>query len=74
MLEVDVPRKRISLTMKLDAQAPRRDGPRENRFEHAGRGDRGRGGYAGGSGRGNAPTPQGAMASAFEKLKGLQSK
>ena len=74
VLEVDVPRKRISLTMKLDAQAPRRDGPRENRFEHAGRGDRGRGGYAGGSGRGNAPTPQGAMASAFEKLKGLQSK
>ena len=74
VLEVDVPRKRISLTMKLDAQAPRRDGPRENRFEHAGRGDRGRGGYAGGQGRGNAPTPQGAMASAFEKLKGLQSK
>ena len=74
VLEVDVPRKRISLTMKLDAQAPRRDGPRENRFEHAGRGDRGRGGYAGGQGRGNAPTPQSAMASAFEKLKGLQSK
>ena len=74
VLEVDVPRKRISLTMKLDAQAPRRDGPRENRFEHAGRGDRGRGGYAGGQGRGNAPTPQGAMASAFEKLKGLQTK
>ena len=74
VLEVDVARKRISLTMKLDAQAPRRDGPRENRFEHAGRGDRGRGGYAGGQGRGNAPTPQGAMASAFEKLKGLQSK
>ena len=74
VLEEDVPRKRISLTMKLDAQAPRRDGPRENRFEHAGRGDRGRGGYAGGQGRGNAPTPRGAMASAFEKLKGLQSK
>ena len=74
VLEVDVPRKRISLTMKLDAQAPRRDGPRENRFEHAGRGDRGRGGYAGASGRGGAPAPQGAMASAFEKLKGLQTK
>ncbi|MDO5623560.1 MAG: Tex family protein [Pseudomonadota bacterium] len=67
VLEVDVPRKRISLTMKLDAQAPRRDAPRENRFEQAGRGAR--------SGQGRAPAPQGtAMASAFEKLKGLQTK
>ncbi len=74
VLEVDVPRKRISLTMKLDAQAPRRDAPRENRFEHAPRGGRGQGGYAGGQGR--SPQAQGgtAMASAFEKLKGLQGK
>ncbi len=77
VLEVDVPRKRISLTMKLDAQAPRRqpgdDRPRENRFESAGRG---RGGYSGApGGRGSGqPAPASAMASAFEKLKGLGTK
>ncbi len=32
VLEVDVERKRISLSMKLDAAPPRRDGPRDNRF------------------------------------------
>jgi len=65
VLEVDVPRKRISLTMRLDAQAPRRDAPRENRFEHAGRG-----GLAAGQRRGGpAPSASTAMASAFEKLK-----
>ncbi|MDD2609847.1 MAG: Tex family protein [Giesbergeria sp.] len=32
VLEVDVERKRISLSMKLDAAPTRRDGPRENRF------------------------------------------
>ncbi len=40
VMEVDVERKRISLTMKLDA-APRQSGdrgPRDNRFEGAGRG------------------------------------
>ncbi len=37
VLEVDVARKRISLTMKLDAAPARRDGPRDNRFEGAGR-------------------------------------
>ncbi len=68
VLEVDVPRKRISLTMKLDAAPARRDGPRENRFEHA---PRGRGGYAGAQGRAQ---PQGAMASAFEKLRNLPGK
>ncbi len=72
VLEVDVPRKRISLTMKLDAQAPRRDAPRENRFESAGRG---RGGYSSAPGaRGAGQAAGGAMASAFEKLKGLQGK
>jgi len=41
VLDVDVARKRISLTMKLDAKGvPRRDGPRDNRFEVAGRGQR----------------------------------
>ena len=76
VLEVDVPRKRISLTMKLDAQAPRRDGPRDNRYEPAGR-DTGRGNGRGAGRNGQArpsAQPQGAMASAFEKLKGLQTK
>jgi uncharacterized protein len=63
VLEVDAARKRISLTMKLDAQAPRRDGPRDNRFEGAGRG------YATPQRRTNEPAPQGAMASAFAKLQ-----
>ena len=38
VLEVDVPRKRISLTMRLDAQPTRSGGPRENRYEALGRG------------------------------------
>jgi len=70
VLEVDVARKRISLTMKLDAPAPRQGGPRENRFEHAARGQRG---PSGGQGRGQ-PSAGTAMASAFEKLKGLSSR
>jgi uncharacterized protein len=70
VLEVDVARKRISLTMKLDAAPARRDGPRDNRFEHAGRDNRARGG-----GGYTAPpqTAQGsAMASAFAKLQSLK--
>ena len=67
VLEVDVARGRISLSMKLDA-APARQGhergPRENRFEGAGRG------YAQPQRRGNDPAPQSAMASAFAKLQG----
>jgi uncharacterized protein len=52
--------------MKLDAQAPRRDGPRENRFEGAGRGQRQ-------APRGRDAAPQDtAMASAFAKLQGLK--
>ena len=69
VLEVDVPRKRISLTMKLDAPTGKRE-PRENRFESAGRGQR----SAYSSGQSRNPQPQGAMASAFEKLKGLQNR
>ena len=64
VLEVDVARKRISLTMKLGEPATRRDGPRENRFEHAGTGHRaGRP-----AGRHEAAAPS-AMASAFAKLQ-----
>ena len=77
VLEVDVDRKRISLTMKLDAAPARRDGPRDNRFEGAGRGNS-YGGSRGGRNeyaqpqRNNQPAQQGAMASAFAKLQGLK--
>ncbi len=72
VLEVDAARKRISLTMKLDAAPARKDGPRDNRFEHAPRGHspRGGGGYSGGRQDSNAGA--GAMASAFAKLQGLK--
>jgi uncharacterized protein len=70
VLEVDVARKRISLTMKLDAAPARRDGPRDNRFEGAGRDNRPRG--AGGGGYTSPPASGSAMASAFAKLQGLK--
>lgn len=65
VMEVDVARKRIGLSMKLDAAPSRRDGPRENRFEGAGRGQQG-------PRRDNSPQPAGQMASAFAKLQGLR--
>ena len=61
VLEVDAARKRISLTMKMGEPA-RRDGPRENRFEGAARGQRA---------RNDAPAHT-AMGSAFAKLQGLR--
>ncbi len=65
VLEVDAARKRISLTMKLDAAPARKDGPRDNRFEGAGRGQQ--------MPRGRDSTPQpSAMASAFAKLQNLK--
>ncbi len=73
VLEVDVARKRISLTMKLDAAPARKDGPRDNRYEPARGGPRG--GYSGGQGGGNRqPEAAGAMASAFAKLQGLNKR
>ena len=71
VLEVDVARNRISLTMKLDAAPARRDGPRDNRFEAASRNQQSRGGYAQPQRRNDAQ-PQSAMASAFAKLQGLK--
>jgi uncharacterized protein len=63
VVEVDVERKRIGLTMKLGEAPPRRDGPRDNRFEGAARGQRTpqRGVLA--------PASSTAMASAFAKLQ-----
>ena len=66
VMEVDVARKRIGLSMKLDAAPARRDGPRDNRFEGAGRGQQQA------PRRDNAPQPAGQMASAFAKLQGLR--
>ena len=64
VMEVDVARKRISLTMKLDTAPARRQGdaPRDNRFEGAGRGHQGQRRQA-------DPAPASAMASAFAKLQ-----
>jgi uncharacterized protein len=61
VLEVDAARKRISLTMKM-GEAARQGGPRENRFEGAGRGQRPKQDAALGT----------AMGSAFAKLQGLR--
>ncbi|MCA6216304.1 RNA-binding transcriptional accessory protein [Ideonella sp. B7] len=65
VLEVDLARKRISLTMKLDAAAP---GPKsgsrgDNSYRPAARGERAQ------SGRGHQAEAPSAMAAAFAKLK-----
>jgi uncharacterized protein len=68
VIEVDLARQRISLTMKLDAATgPKAAGPRDaNGFRPAARQER-----QGGAGRGAAPQAQGqsAMAAAFAKLQ-----
>jgi protein Tex len=71
VLEVDVARKRISLTMKLDAAPAKRDGPRDNRYEGAGSDQRQRGGGGGYTSPPSAGSGS-AMASAFAKLQGLK--
>lgn len=72
VLEVDVARKRISLSMKLDAPAGRREGGRDGRPRY----EAPRGGQRGaqpGSGR-SGEQPASAMASAFAKLQGLNKR
>ena len=67
--EVDVARKRIGLTMKLGEAPPRRDAPRDNRFEGS------RPGHGQNHTRSRQDVPQAApsaMASAFGKLAGLK--
>jgi len=66
VMEVDVARKRIALSMKLGEAPARRDGPRDNRFEGAGRGLR-----TPQHGAQNQPANT-AMAGAFAKLQGLR--
>jgi uncharacterized protein len=73
VMEVDVARKRIGLSMKLDAEPGRRDrdagAQRENRFEPARQGARGgRAAAPGGQGAGGGAAPS-AMASAFARLQ-----
>ena len=71
VVEVDVARKRIGLTMKLGEKPAQRDGQGhnggQNRFEGAGRGQQQRG-------NNNQPAAQApnAMASAFSKLQALR--
>ena len=68
VLEVDLARQRISLTMKLDAQASHgsRGGPKQdNSFRPAARNER----AGGGGSRDSQPAAGGAMAAAFAKLK-----
>ncbi len=64
VLEVDLARKRISLTMKLDAKPPARGEAAGNSFRPAQRNER----SGGGSGRAAAPASS-AMAEAFAKLR-----
>jgi protein Tex len=66
VLEVDLARKRISLTMKLDAQVgSRSERGGDNSYRPAGRGER-----TGGGGRpAQQPQGQSAMAAAFAKLQ-----
>ncbi|MEO5795262.1 MAG: Tex family protein [Rhodoferax sp.] len=63
VVEVDVARKRIALSMKLGEATARRDAPRDNRFEGAARGQQQ-------PRRNDGPPAQSAMASAFAKLQG----
>ena len=74
VLEVDVPRKRISLTMKLDAPTGKREpSSRDNRFEPASRGQQRHQQPRSASTQTRHAAPAAtAMASAFEKLKGLK--
>ncbi len=76
VMEVDVARKRIGLSMKLDAAPARKDGPRDNRFEGAGRGQHQHQNQNQHQGRGlqsgNQPATGNAMASAFAKLQSLK--
>ncbi|MDO8262109.1 MAG: Tex family protein [Gallionella sp.] len=69
VVEVDVARKRIALTMKLGAAPGRRDSAGDNRFQGVANNQRGRSGGQGTASHSNAPQST-AMSSAFAKLKG----
>ena len=70
VLEVDLSRQRISLTMKLDAAAPKAGGAgRDNSFRPAARNERSAGGARGHQAPQAASSANSAMAAAFAKLK-----
>ena len=72
VVEVDLARQRIALTMKLDSQ-PQQKGARgaDNSYRPAARNERaGGGGQRGGPQAPSAPAGQSAMAAAFAKLQG----
>jgi uncharacterized protein len=68
VVEVDLARKRIALTMKLGAAPARHGGPADNRFQAAPGSARHRSSSAGAHSNASTST---AMSSAFAKLKGL---
>jgi protein Tex len=72
VVEVDLARQRIALTMKLDAQ-PQQKGARQadNSYRPAARNERAGGGQRGGQqAAAGTPAGQNAMAAAFAKLQG----
>jgi uncharacterized protein len=74
VLEVDLARKRVSLTMKLDAPVGAKQGSgagRDNSFRPAARNERPSGGRpnTGQGGQASQPSGQSAMAAAFAKLQ-----
>ena len=69
VVEVDVARKRIALTMKLGAAPGRRDNAGDNRFQGVASNQRGRPGGPGAAAASQASQST-AMSSAFAKLKG----
>ncbi len=72
-LEIDLARKRISLTMRLDDPLPDEDQPKQKQRQQ-GKNQR-RNDHGGSRGRGqNMPKPQGAFAAAFEKAAREKSK
>ena len=74
VVEVDVARKRIALTMKLGAAPARSGSAGDNRFQGANAQQRGRTGgqsYGGNTGQGAHAPQSTAMSSAFAKLKNL---
>jgi uncharacterized protein len=71
VVEVDVARKRIALTMKLGAAPSRQSSAGDNRFQGAGNNQRARPGGSGGGQQYNSSPQSTAMSSAFAKLKDI---
>jgi uncharacterized protein len=70
-LEIDLPRKRISLTMRLDDELPGEGKPKQRQQSHGTSGNDNRNSHNGNRNnrRQSEPKPQGALAAAFEKAK-----